>query len=179
MAKDRVERRLSAILAADVPGYSRLMGADEEGTLSRLTHHLREVIDPSISRNRGRMVKTTGDGLLAEFAGVIDAVRRAIEVQGDMAIRSAGEPDDKRIVFRIGINVGDIVEQDGDIFCDGVNIAARLESIAEPGGICVWLAKSFLLWRSVELSIRPSPRFRLLSVTISFLFQSQTCSLSP
>jgi adenylate cyclase len=137
VATDRVERRLSAILAADVAGYSRLMGADEEGTLSRLTGHLREVLDPSIDRNRGRVVKTTGDGLLAEFASVVDAVRCALEMQGEMAQRNRDEVDDSRIMFRIGINVGDIVEQDGDIFGDGVNIAARLEGIAEPGGICV------------------------------------------
>jgi TolB-like protein/class 3 adenylate cyclase/Flp pilus assembly protein TadD len=137
MATDRVERRLSAILAADVAGYSRLMGGDEEGTLSRLTAHRREVFDPSIDRNRGRLVKTTGDGLLAEFTSVIDAVRCAAEVQTEMANRNSGEASDKRIAFRIRINVGDIVEQDGDIFGDGVNIAARLEGIAEPGGICV------------------------------------------
>ena len=134
---DRVERKLSAILAADVAGYSRLMGIDEEGTLSRLTALRRELFDPSIARNRGRVVKTTGDGLLAEFTSVVEAVRCAVEVQTEMAGRSSGEADDRRIAFRIGINVGDIVEQDGDIFGDGVNIAARLEGIAEPGGICV------------------------------------------
>jgi TolB-like protein/class 3 adenylate cyclase/tetratricopeptide (TPR) repeat protein len=137
LAIDRVERKLSAILAADVAGYSRLMGIDEEGTLSRLTMHRRDVFDPSIARNRGRIVKTTGDGLLAEFTSVVDAVRCAVEVQTDMASRNSGEVEGKRIAFRIGINVGDIVEQDGDIFGDGVNIAARLEGIAEPGGICV------------------------------------------
>jgi adenylate cyclase len=133
----RIERKLLAILAADVAGYSRLMGIDEEGTLSRLTIHRRDVVDPSIVRNRGRIVKTTGDGLLAEFASVVDAVRCAVEVQTDMASRNASEAEDRRIAFRIGINVGDIVEQDGDIFGDGVNIAARLEGISEPGGICV------------------------------------------
>ena len=132
-----MERKLSAILAADVAGYSRLMGADEEGTLSRLTAHRRDVLDPSIARNRGRIVKTTGDGLLAEFASVVDAVRCAVESATDMASRNAGEAEHQKILFRIGINVGDIVEQDGDIFGDGVNIAARLEGIAEPGGICV------------------------------------------
>jgi adenylate cyclase len=133
----RIERKLSAILAADVAGYSRLMGTDEEGTLSRLTAHRRDVFDPSIVRHRGRIVKTTGDGLLAEFTSVIDAVRCAVEVQTDVATRNSSEAEDKRIAFRIGINVGDIVEQNGDIFGDGVNIAARLEGIAEPGGICV------------------------------------------
>lgn len=137
LAVDRIERKLSAILAADVAGYSRLMGIDEEGTLSRLTIHRRDVFDPSIVRNRGRIVKTTGDGLLAEFTSVVDAVRCAVEVQTDMASRNFSEVEDRRVAFRIGINVGDIVEQDGDIFGDGVNIAARLEGIAEPGGICV------------------------------------------
>jgi adenylate cyclase len=132
-----MERKLSAILAADVAGYSRLMEADEEGTLSRLTSHRRGVLDPGVARHRGRVVKTTGDGLLAEFASAVDAVRCAIEIQTEMAGRNAGEPEHRHILFRIGINVGDIVEQDGDIFGDGVNIAARLEGIAEPGGICV------------------------------------------
>lgn len=134
---DRIERKLSAILAADVAGYSRLIGLDEEGTLTRLTEHRRDVVDPSIVRNRGRIVKTTGDGLLAEFTSVVDAVRCAAEMQTDMATRNAGEAEDRRIAFRVGINVGDIVEQDGDILGEGVNIAARLEGIAEPGGICV------------------------------------------
>ena len=132
-----MERKLSAILAADVAGYSRLMEADEEGTLSRLTSHRREVVDPGINRHRGRIVKTTGDGMLVEFASAVDAVRCAIEIQTAMAARNAAEPEHRYIRFRIGINVGDIVEQDGDIFGDGVNIAARLEGIAEPGGICV------------------------------------------
>ena len=133
----RVERKLSAILAADVAGYSRLMGVDEEGTLSRLSMLRRNVFDPSVLRHRGRIVKTTGDGLLAEFASAVDAVRCADEVQTEIASRNSSEAEDKRINFRIGINVGDIVEQDGDIFGDGVNIAARLEGIAEVGGICV------------------------------------------
>ncbi len=137
MTADRVERRLAAILAADVAGYSRLMGADEEGTLSRLTAHRRELFDPSIARHRGRIVKTTGDGLLAEFASVVDAVRCAAEVQAGMAERNVASAADPRLEFRIGINVGDIVEQDDEIFGDGVNIAARLEGIATPGGICV------------------------------------------
>jgi adenylate cyclase len=132
-----MERKLSAILAADVAGYSRLMEADEEGTLSKLTSHRREVLDPGIARHRGRIVKTTGDGMLVEFASAVDAVRCAIEIQTEMAARNTAEPDHQRILFRIGINVGDIVEQDGDIFGDGVNIAARLEGIADPGGICV------------------------------------------
>ncbi len=136
MAESRTNRRLAAILAADVAGYSRLMGADEEGTLARLTAHRRELFDPAIAKHRGRIVKTTGDGLLAEFASVVDAVRCAAEVQAGMAERNAAS-DTPRLDFRIGINVGDIVTQDEDIFGDGVNIAARLESIADPGGICV------------------------------------------
>ena len=137
MEVDRVARKLSAILAADVAGYSRLMHADEEGTLASLNLHRRELIDPSIARHRGRVVKTTGDGLLAAFASVVDAVRSAVEIQAGIAERNAAVSDDRRLVFRIGINVGDIVEQDGDIFGDGVNIASRLEGIAEPGAICV------------------------------------------
>ena len=137
MATDRVERKLAAILAADVVGYGRLMGADEEGTLSSLTGHRREHFDPCIARHRGRIVKTTGDGLLVEFASVVDAVHCAVEVQTGMAERNVGIGADQRLEFRIGINVGDIVEQDGDIFGDGVNIAARLEGLAQPGGICV------------------------------------------
>ena len=137
MEADRVGRKLSAILAADVSGYSRLMSDDEEGTLASLNAHLREQIVPAVERFRGRVVKTTGDGLLAEFPSVVDAVRSAVEIQTGMAERNAAIAADKRLDFRIGINVGDIVEQDGDIFGEGVNIAARLEGIAEPGGICV------------------------------------------
>jgi adenylate cyclase len=130
-------RRLAAILAADVAGYSRLMGADEEGTLGRLKMLRAEVIDPQIAGHRGRIVKTTGDGLLAEFASVIDALRCAVEVQHETGGRNAAVSPDDRIEFRIGINVGDIVVENGDIFGDGVNVAARLEALAEPGGICV------------------------------------------
>jgi len=137
MADSTSNRRLAAILAADVAGYSRLMGVDEDGTLARLTAHRRELFDPVIAKYRGRIVKTTGDGLLAEFASVVDAVRCAAEVQAGMRERNVGAPADRRLDFRIGINVGDIVQQDGDIFGDGVNIAARLENIAETGGICV------------------------------------------
>jgi adenylate cyclase len=133
----RVERRLAAILAADVAGYSRLIGADEEGTLSRLKALRAEVIDPKIAEHHGRIVKTTGDGLLAEFASVVDALRCAAEIQAAMAESNAPLPVDKRIDLRIGINMGDIVVEDGDIFGDGVNVAARLEGLAEPGSICV------------------------------------------
>jgi adenylate cyclase len=130
-------RRLAAILAADVVGYSRLIEADEEGTLGRLKMLRAELIDPQIAGHRGRIVKTTGDGLLVEFASVVDALRCAAEMQAAMAESNAPLPPDRRIDFRIGINVGDIVVEDGDIFGDGVNVAARLEGLAEPGGICV------------------------------------------
>jgi adenylate cyclase len=130
-------RRLAAILAADVAGYSRLMGADEEGTLKRLRDIRAEVIDPIIAAHHGRLVKTTGDGLLVEFASVVDALRCASEMQRDMAERNANVPPDTRIEYRIGIHQGDIVVEDGDIFGDGVNVAARLEGSAEPSGICV------------------------------------------
>jgi adenylate cyclase len=130
-------RRLAAILAADVAGYSRLMGEDEEGTLAALKAIRRELADPKIKEHHGRIVKTTGDGLLVEFASVVDAVRCAVEVQREMAEGNANIAAEKCIEFRIGINVGDIVVDDGDIFGDGVNVAARLEGLAEPGGICV------------------------------------------
>jgi adenylate cyclase len=130
-------RRLAAILAADVAGYSRLIGADEGGTLERLKALRGELLDPKIAEHKGRLVKTTGDGLLVEFASVVDALRCAVEVQREMAGCNAGAPPDSRVEFRIGINMGDIVVEDGDIFGDGVNVAARLEGLAEPGGICV------------------------------------------
>ena len=130
-------RRLAAILAADVAGYSRLIGADEGGTLQALKAIRAELIDPTIVAHNGRLVKTTGDGLLVEFSSVVDALHCATEVQAGMAERNAAVPTEKRIEFRIGINVGDIVVEDGDIFGDGVNVAARLEGLAEAGGICV------------------------------------------
>ena len=130
-------RRLAAIVAADVAGYSRLVGADEEGTLAALTALRRELAHPKIEEHHGRIVRTTGDGLLVEFASVVDAVRCAVEVQRDMAQRNDPVPIDRRIEFRIGINLGDIINDGDDIFGDGVNIAARLEALAEPGGICV------------------------------------------
>jgi adenylate cyclase len=137
VAEERVERRLAAILCADVAGYSRLMGLDEEGTLATLKAHRRELLDPVIAEHQGRVVKTTGDGMLIEFASVVDAVRGAAAVQAQMAARNADVPEDKRIAFRIGINLGDIIVDDGDIFGDGVNVAARLEALAEPGSICI------------------------------------------
>lgn len=137
MEEKRVERRLAAIFAGDVAGYSRLMGIDEEGTLAALKAHRRAVVDPKITEHRGRIVKTTGDGLLVEFASVVDAVRCAVDIQRLMVERNAEIPEDRQIQFRIGLNVGDIIIDDKDIYGDGVNIAARLEGLAEPGGICV------------------------------------------
>jgi adenylate cyclase len=130
-------RRLAAILAADVVGYSRLMGADEEGTHERLMAHRRELVDPKIGEHSGRIVKTTGDGMLAEFPSVVDAVRCAAEVQRAMIDREAGLPEDRRIRFRIGINLGDVIVDGDDIFGDGVNVAARLEALSDPGGLCI------------------------------------------
>jgi adenylate cyclase len=132
-----MERRLAAIFAADVAGYSRLIGADEEGTLERLMAHRRELIDPKIAEHQGRIVKTTGDGVLVEFASPVKAVRCAIEVQHGMLDRNADIPREQRIEFRIGINLGDVVVEDGDIYGDGVNVAARLEGIAEPGAVYI------------------------------------------
>ena len=135
--RERVERRLTAILAADVAGYSRLMGEDEEGTHVALTALRRDIADPKVIEHRGRIVKSTGDGLLVEFASVVDAVSCAVEVQREMALRNAAVPEVRRIQFRIGINLGDIIFDEHDIYGDGVNVAARLEALAEPGGICV------------------------------------------
>ena len=132
-----VQRRLAAILAADVVGYSRLMGEDEEGTLATLTAHLKELIEPCIAEHHGRVVKTTGDGLLVEFASVVDAVKCSVAFQEGMAERNADTPEDRRIVFRIGVNLGDVIVQDDDVYGDGVNIAARLEGLADPGGVVV------------------------------------------
>jgi TolB-like protein/class 3 adenylate cyclase len=137
MAEVRVERRLAAILAADVAGYSRLMGTDEEGTLRQLKVHRKELVDPKITEHRGHIVKTTGDGMLVEFVSVVDAVRCAVDIQRGMVERNVEVPADKRIEFRVGINVGDIISDDNDIYGDGVNVAARLEALADPGGIIV------------------------------------------
>ena len=130
-------RRLAAILAADVAGYSRLMGADEEGTHERLKGHLRGLVEPTIGEHSGRIVKNTGDGLLAEFPSIVDAVRCAAELQRAMTEREVAVPEDRRVRFRIGINLGDVIAEEHDIFGDGVNVAARLEALAEPGGICI------------------------------------------
>jgi len=137
LSDERVERRLTAILAADVAGYSRLMGANEEGTLAQLKSIRKALVHPTIAAHRGRIVKTTGDGMLVEFASAVDAVRNAVEIQRGMAEQNTAVPQDQRIEFRIGIHVGDVIFDDNDIFGDGVNIAARLEGIAEPGGVCM------------------------------------------
>jgi len=137
VGEDRVDRRLAAIWAGDIAGYSRLMGIDEEGTLRQLKAHRKELVDPKITEHRGRIVKTTGDGMLVEFVSVVDAVRCAVDIQRGMVERNADVPAEKRIEFRIGINVGDIISDSNDIYGDGVNVAARLEALAEPGGILV------------------------------------------
>jgi class 3 adenylate cyclase len=142
----RAERRLAAIMAVDMVGYSRLTGRDEEGTLARLQALRRELIDPAIAEHRGRIVKTIGDGLLVEFASVVDAVRGALRVQQGMAILNSDTRSDRRIEFRIGINLGDVVVEGDDLLGDGVNIAARLERLAEPGAICI----SEDAWRQIR-----------------------------
>ena len=165
MASDHVQRKLAAILAADVVGYSRLTGADEEGTASRLRALRAELIDPAIEVNRGRIVKTTGDGILIEFASVVDAVRCALEVQQGMAVRNAHMPTDQRIQFRVGINLGDVmVEPDGDLMGDGVNIAARLEGIAEPGGICLSRSAYEQVKGKIELTVQDRGEQRLKNI---------------
>ena len=137
LVSPRVERRLMAVFAADVAGYSRLVGADEEGTLAQWKAHWRELIAPKIAEHRGRIVRIAGDGLLLEFASAVAAVRCAVEIQRAMVERNTHVPQERRIEFRIGINVGDIIVDGSDMWGDGVNVAARLEALAEPGGICI------------------------------------------
>ena len=137
MAREKIDRRLAAILSADVVGYSRLMGADEAGTLGALRTHRAKLIDPTIAEYRGRIVKLMGDGMLVEFTSAIDAVECAVAVQNGMGVRNASVPDDRRITFRIGVNLGDVIVEDDDIYGDGVNIAARLQEIAAPGGVYI------------------------------------------
>ena len=134
MAEERVQRKLAAILAADVAGYSRLMGEDDAGTRARFNADLHELIEPAIASRLGRIVKTTGDALLVEFASVVDGVQCAVEIQKGMAERDTDVPDDQRIEFRIGVNLGDVIIEGDEIHGDGVNVAARLEGLAEPGG---------------------------------------------
>ena len=145
-------RRLAAILAADVAGYSRLMGSDEEGTLERLTALRREFLDPKIAEHHGRIVKTTGDGMLVEFSSAVDAMRCALAVQREMAASAAGPPE-RRIQFRVGINVGDVLADGDDILGDSVNIAARLEGIAAPGGICLSAAAYEQVRGKIEIAV--------------------------
>jgi adenylate cyclase len=133
----QLEHRLAAILAADVVGYSRLMATDEAGTLVRLTRHMTEFVEPTIALHRGRLFKTMGDGFLVQFSSAIDALRCAVTLQKEMAQRETGRPDDRRMMFRIGINLGDVIMQGDDVFGDGVNVAARLEALAEPGGVLI------------------------------------------
>ena len=135
MAGDSVERRLAAILCADVVGYSRLMEADEVGTLADLKSHREAIIDCAVTKHQGRIVKEIGDGLLVEFPSVVEAVLCAVEIQAEMAVRNAELPQGRRIVFRIGINVGDVIVTGDDIHGDGVNVAARIEALTPPGGI--------------------------------------------
>ena len=137
MAEERVHRRLAAILAADVVGYSKLMGKDETGTLASLKAHRTELFEPKAAQHNGRTVKLMGDGELMEFPSVVEAVQFAVEIQCAMQDRNEGIPEDRRIQFRMGVNVGDVVIDDDDLYGDGVNIAARLESLAEPGGIAL------------------------------------------
>jgi TolB-like protein len=184
-------RRLAAILAADVAGYSRLMGADEEGTHERLKAHRRELVDPKISEHSGRIVKTTGDGMLVEFPSVVDAVRCAAELQRAMIDREAGIPENRRIRFRIGINLGDVIVEDDDIFGDGVNVAARLEALSDPGGLCISrmvrdqirdkLAYAFedLGEQSVKNIARPVRVYALRLKAVADLPASSALSISP
>jgi adenylate cyclase len=137
MAAPRVDRRLAAIMAVDVVGYSRLIGEDEAGTLARVKAHRIELAEPLIAEHHGRVVKLTGDGALVEFGSAVDAVECAVVIQKGIAEREGAEPEERRIRYRIGINIGDIVLEGGDIFGDGVNVAARLEGLAEPGGVCI------------------------------------------
>ncbi len=137
MARESVERRLAAILSADVVGYSRLMEEDEDGTLSVLQAHRAELIDPTIAAHRGRIVKLMGDGALVEFASVVDAVDCAVDIQRGLADRNAEVPGSRRIDFRIGVNLGDVIIEGDDIYGDGVNVAARLQELADPGGVCI------------------------------------------
>ncbi|MGL5166389.1 MAG: alpha/beta fold hydrolase [Afipia sp.] len=165
MTRKQVERHLTAILAADVAGYSRLMGADEEGTHAQLKAHRHDLIDRRIKKHRGRIVKTTGDGLLAIFASAVDAVRCAVEIQRAMIDRNAGIAPDKRLEFRIGINIGDIIEDGGDIFGDGVNVAARLESIAAHGGISISRQVLDQIEGKLKLKFRELGRQNLKNIT--------------
>ena len=162
--RQHVERRLAAILAADVAGYSKLMSADEEGTLTSLKAHRRTLSDPKIKRHHGRIFKTTGDGILVEFPSAVDAVKCALEIQRGMAVRNSKVNPDRRIEFRIGINIGDVIEDGGDVFGDGVNVAARLEGIAVRGGICISRQVLDLIEGKVNLPYRELGRQNLKNI---------------
>jgi adenylate cyclase len=154
MAEERVQRRLAAILGADVVGYSRLMQLDEAGTLAALKCRRKEVLQPLVSRHRGRIFKFTGDGVLVEFASAVNPVQCGIELQQRMAVANGELPEDRRVVLRIGVNLGDVMVEGGDLYGDGVNIAARLESVAEPGG--VWISED--AYRQVRSKLNVSFR---------------------
>ena len=153
-----IERRLAAIMVVDVVAYSRLMGADEVGTLAALNAHRQELIDLTIAAHHGRLVKTTGDGMLLEFGSVVDAIGCAVAIQRGMLSRNAQVPEIKRIIFRIGVNIGDIIIDGNDIFGDGVNVAARLESLCEPGGVCISRAANEQVRDKLSLIVRRSRR---------------------
>jgi adenylate cyclase len=137
MAEERAKRRLAAILAADVVGYSRLMQLDEAGTLAALKARRKTILRPLVAKHQGRIVKLMGDGVLVEFASAVDAVECAVELQKGMTVAASGEPEDRRIVLRVGINLGDVIVEGSDLYGDGVNIAARLEALAEPGAVVI------------------------------------------
>jgi adenylate cyclase len=165
MEMSTVERKLVAVLAADVVGYSRLMEVDESGTLARLKTHRLELIDPAITKNRGRIIKTTGDGLLVEFSSVVDAVQCATEIQSRMARRNSDVSAARAIQLRIGINIGDVIVEGGDIFGDGVNLAARLEALAEPGGIYVSAAVRDQVGDRLEIVFEDLGEHRVKNIT--------------
>jgi adenylate cyclase len=164
MAAPRVDRRLAAIMAVDVVGYSRLVGADEAGTLARVKAHRIELAEPLVTEYHGRVVKLTGDGALVEFGSAVDAVECAVAIQNGMAEREGGEPEDRRIRLRIGINVGDIVHEDDDILGDGVNVAARLEGLAEPGGICIARNVHDQVKAKLDLAFEPMGEHRVKNI---------------
>jgi adenylate cyclase len=165
LEQHRIERRLAAILAADMVGYSRLTGLDEEGTLARLRALRRDLIDPAISEHRGRLVKTTGDGLLIEFASVVDAIRCALRIQQGTAILNTDVRSERRIEFRIGINLGDVVVDGDDLLGDGVNIAARLERLAEPGAICISEDAYRQIRAKIEVAVQDLGEQRLKNIS--------------
>jgi class 3 adenylate cyclase len=164
MAASRVDRRLAAIMAVDVVGYSRLIGTDEAGTLARVKAHRVELLEPRVAEHHGRVVKLTGDGALIEFGSAVNAVAGAVAIQNSVSEREAAEPEDRRIRYRIGINIGDIVLEDGDIFGDGVNVAARLEGLAEPGGICIARNVYSQVKAKLDLGFQPMGEHRVKNI---------------